>query len=102
MIDVHEKHSLPALAVVAALVVICAPRLARCDDAKVVPVGPDTYELTMAPHKPVDTDFERVLDRASRQAANYCARMKRTVVIRDSSINAEAPTRLRFSCVPKD
>jgi hypothetical protein len=102
MTDVHEKHSPPALAVLAALVMICAPRFARCDDAKVVSVGPDTYELTMAPHKPVDTDFERVLDRASRQAANYCARMKRTVVIRDSSVNAEAPTRLRFSCVPKD
>jgi hypothetical protein len=79
------------------------PRLAHSGPTgNVVPVGPDTFELTMPPARPVDPDAVRVLGKATRVAANYCARMKRTVVVRDSSVNVYAATRLTFSCVPRD
>jgi hypothetical protein len=98
-----RSHGTPMLIAAVGCLVLFTPRVGRCDPAaKVTPVGPDTFELVMPIRKSMETDTGRALDQATRQAANYCARMKRTPIIRDSSVTPGAPTRLTFSCVPND
>jgi hypothetical protein len=95
--------------------ILCAAFFAGCAaTGDIVPAGQDTYKIAVPTSKiPATTcdacvqsqkmrfpDIGVVDDRAQLQAREYCARLKKRMVVTDASFDMGPGFALTFNCVP--